>query len=368
MEHTGNILGPSFVKTQVADLASLETFIQNMIKKIPRDGATVDLQPLLFQLTLDSSTDFLFGESVNILLSPEGSEQQLFAAAFDYARTQLGRRARLGAFLWTYRDAEFVLACKRVHNFVDGFVYKALEYRKGKDSGQTDETSSGKYVFLNELAEATDDPKRLRDELLNVLLAGRDTTAGLLSSIFHVLARRQDVWEKLQAEVALLDGKQPDYETLRNMKYLRNVLNETLRLWPIVPLNSRFAVRDTVLPVGGGPDGLSPIFVGAGQIVNWSLYSMHRRKDLWGADAGEFRPERWREKTAVRIGWGYLPFNGGPRICVGQQFALTEASYTVVRLLQEFKGIENRDRQPWIEAFAVTLASRHGTKVAMVPR
>jgi cytochrome P450 len=195
-----------------------------MIGKIPRDGSTVDLQTLFFQLTFDSATEFLFGESVDILRSPEGSEQQLFAAAFDYAQVGITKRNRLGPFVFLYRDKKFDEACKRVHNFVDRFVFRALEYRKMH--GDNDEKEPERYVFLNELAKATEDPKRLRDELLNILLAGRDTTAGLLSNTFHVLARRPDIWEKLSKEVDTLEGEKPSYETLRNMKYLRNVLSE----------------------------------------------------------------------------------------------------------------------------------------------
>jgi cytochrome P450 len=65
-----------------------------------------------------------------------------------------------------------------------------------------------------------------------------------------------------------------------------------LRLYPIVPANARAAVRDTTLLVGGGPDGKSPVFVKAGQAVNYQVYTMHRRKDLYGEDALEFKPER----------------------------------------------------------------------------
>lgn len=194
-----------------------------MIKKIPRDGSTVDLQKLFFQLTFDSATEFLFGESVDILRSPEGSEQQLFATAFDYAQSRLGDRARLGPFMFLFKDKEFDVACERVHKFVDRFVYKALEYGK---LANIEKKEPERYVFLNELAKATTDPQRLRDEVLNILLAGRDTTAGLLSNTFHVLARRPDVWDKLAEEVDTLHGERPSYETLKDMKYLRNILNE----------------------------------------------------------------------------------------------------------------------------------------------
>lgn len=95
---------------------------------------------------------------------------------------------------------------------------------------------------------------------------------------------------------------------------------------------------------------------------------MHRRKDIYGADAEEFRPERWVPEEGLRPGWGYLPFNGGPRICVGQQFAITEASYTIVRLVQEFSAIEDRDGTPWQEKLNLTMCSGKGVQVAMVPR
>ncbi|KAJ5652728.1 Cytochrome P450 E-class group I [Penicillium longicatenatum] len=76
----------------------------------------------------------------------------------------------------------------------------------------------------------------------------------------------------------------------------------------------------------------------------YNVFAMHRRIDLWGKDARSFRPERWEENA--KHGWEYLPFNGGPRICLGQQYALTEASYTVVRLLQYFDTLENADPRP----------------------
>lgn len=96
-----------------------------------------------------------------------------------------------------------------------------------------------------------------------------------------------------------------------------------LRLYPSVPVNTRSALRATTLPVGGGADGLSPILVRKGEAVGYCVYAMHRRKDLYGADAGFFRPSRWEADSRPNlkaIGWGYLPFNGGPRICPGREW------------------------------------------------
>jgi cytochrome P450 len=92
-------------------------------------------------------------------------------------------------------------------------------------------------------------------------------------------------------------------------------MNESLRLHPVVPGNARVAVRDTILPTGGGPDGKQKIFIKKNMVVGYSAYSMHRLP-IYGADAKDFKPERWE---TLRPGWEYLPFNGGPRICVGRE-------------------------------------------------
>lgn len=124
------------------------------------------------------------------------------------------------------------------------------------------------------------------------------------------------------------------------------------------------AIRDTVLPLGGGPNGLQPVFVPKGTHASYNLYAMHRRKDIYGPDADNFRPERWLDGT-LQPRWGFLPFNGGPRICIGQRFALTEAEYVLVRMVQEFRTLESQDAGPWEESLALTLCSRNGTKVCL---
>ena len=90
--------------------------------------------------------------------------------------------------------------------------------------------------------------------------------------------------------------------------------------------------------------GTDPVLVRKGEAVGYCVYAMHRRKDIYGPDADQFRPERWENDALKDVQWGYLPFNGGPRVCLGQEFALLEAGYTVARLLQTFEVIEMTDR------------------------
>jgi cytochrome P450 len=351
--------------------------------RFPTDGSTIDLQPLFFSLTLDSATEFLFGQSVDSLNSAEDSEQVKFGKDFDYAQNCLTMRSRLGKLVFLYRNKLFDQACQNVHAFVDEIVRTELARTPPEDAEKSNDGNgdANRYVFLTELVKSTRDPVRLRDELLNVLLAGRDTTASLLSNTFHALVRRPDIFRKLKAEIDQLNGEKPDYETLRNLKYLKQILNEcekifchtikcilkirtALRLYPVVPINARYAKEDTTIPLGGGPHGTSPLFIPRGALVAYSAYSMHRLQSIYGPDADIFRPERWDPSENLRPGWGYLPFNGGPRICVGQQFALTEASYTIVRLCQEYR-IEDREGGEWIPKVALTTACGNGVKVVM---
>lgn len=201
---------------------------------------------------------------------------------------------------------------------MDYYVHKALaETAPGREK---DSEEGGRYVFLNELAKETRDPIELRSQVLNVLLAGRDTTAGTMSWIMTNLARNSRVFAKLRAiiieEFGTFNSPKPiTFETMKACSYLQYIINETLRLYPNVCMNSRRATKDTTLPRGGGPDGEAPVYVRKGKEVNYYAISMHRRKDIWGEDAEEFVPERWENK---KRSWEFLPFNGGPRVCLGQ--------------------------------------------------
>jgi len=362
-----NLLRPNFVRNQVADMGTFEKHVTNLIAAIPRDGSTVDLAELFFRLTVDSATEFLFGESTHSLLRSDDAE---FAGAFNRSQAHVAQRTRYGFWArFVPSNNEFEKDRKFVHDFVDYYVARGLKAKQQADG----KSVTDRYVFVDGLLEHTSDPVRIRSELLNILVAGRDTTASLLSNVWWALSHYPHVWKRLQDELAALDGQEPTFEQLKDFKYLKATMNEALRLWPVVPLNSREATEDTILPLGGGPDGTAPLFVRKGRVVNYSVYAMQRRTDLFGSDADEFRPERWLDEPdsdvkGIRPGWEFLPFNGGPRICLGQQFALTEASYTTVRLCQAFSGIESRLPGEWRESLTLTCVSGDGAKVALTPR
>ncbi|KAF7924111.1 uncharacterized protein EAE97_010723 [Botrytis byssoidea] len=362
-EHSRAMLRPNFVRSQVADLDVFERHIQKLIKRIPENGNTVDLSKLFFMLTIDSATEFLFGESTETLDETKfDSPGHRYSEAYDYLGEQTGKQVRLGKLATLFPNKRHQDSIKYVHSYVRTYVDKALALQVSAPPQKSESTDQDRYIFLEQLAKSGYSASKIQAELLNILLAGRDTTASLLTILFMILSREQNVLEKLRKEVMGLEGRAPTFEEMKDMKYLKWCINETMRLYPIVPTSSRVAIRDTVLPRGGGPDERSPTMVKKGTLVQYSSYGLHRRKDIYGEDADEFKPERWEK---FRPGWEYIAFSGGPRICIGQQFALTEASYTTIRILQTFSRMEARDQNPFTEWLTLTMSNKWGCKVGL---
>ena len=369
-QHARNLLRPQFARELVSDLDLEEEHIKNLMRVLPinKDGWTdvTDIQPLFFRLTIDSAAEFLFGESVDAQLAnlPDYTSSRPsnvvndkdFALSFDQSQAAIALALRMGELWWLAFDKEFRRHRDTCWQFIDHYVQKALSREKAPEKQPSN--GNQKYVFLDALAESTQDPIELRSHLISIMVAGRDTTASTLSFVYTFFIEHPEVYQKLRAVVLEEFGtysspRNITFATLKSCNYLQWVLNETLRLHPIVPFNSRVALKDTTLPTGGGPNGDKPIYVRKDTQVDYSVYVMQRRKDLWGEDAEEFRPDRWDGRKS---GWEYLPFNGGPRICIGQQvcdsppfstrhdtdsaqFALTEASYVLVRLAQRFEEV-----------------------------
>ncbi len=240
----------------------------------------------------------------------------------------------------------FYESLKVVNEFVATFIDKALALSPEELEKKTNHDEG--YTFLHAIAAYTRDRNVLRDQLVSILLAGRDTTACTLTWAIYHLSMDPKITAKLRQEIVETVGldRQPTYQDLKSMKYLQHVLNETLRLYPVVPYNVRFSLTDTTLPVGGGKDGRQPIGILKGTPIGYSTLVMQRRADLYPPPesgfpaADKFVPERW--DGWVPNSWTYVPFNGGPRICIGQQFALMEMGYTLTRIFQEFEHVENR--------------------------
>lgn len=357
------MLKPSFSRDEIGNVDILERHAANLIKaiRIKQHQDSIDLHDLFFRLTTDFATEYLLGEATNSL---EKGVEVGFNESFEGTMQHIGQVSRIGRLGFLFGRSKFQQQKFYLHAFVDRYVLQALKRRRRGEKHT-------RHTFLEELIQQTNDVVTIRSELLNILLAGRDTTASLLTNTWHVLSHRSDIVARLREEIASklpTDRTLPSFEDLKRLPYLSAVFKEVLRLYPVVPLNSRQATVQTTLPKGGGPDGAEPVYIAKGQIVIYSTYAMHRDTEAFGQDADACRPERWLDDDdgrGLRPGWAYIPFNAGPRICLGQQLALTEASYVTVRLLQEFTSLEARDDKAWTENLGLTCVNKYGAKVAL---
>ncbi|KAG1750552.1 cytochrome P450 [Suillus paluster] len=324
-----------------------------------RMGLAIDFQDLISKFTLDSASEFLFGHCIDSLSATlpypynatdstnaiQGDNTATaFSDAFSQAQQGINRRVSIGQ-TWPLTEIladSTVQHMKVVNAFLDPILKGALE--KHSTTAELDQTEfSDDQTLVDHLINLTSDFKIIKDETLNILLAGRDTTASTLTSAIYLLAMHPEFLTQLREEIISKVGltRRPTYDDIKEMKYLRAVLNETLRLFPAVPFDMRESIHDTTW-ISPEP-GKKPLFVPGGTTVSYSVFLMHRRTDLWGPDALEFDPDRWlddRVKTyLIPNPYIFLPFNAGPRICLGQQFAYNEMSFMLIRLLQNFSAI-----------------------------
>ena len=228
---------------------------------------------------MDTATEFLFGESVHSQKDDSTDTSTLFSkkemmhfvAAFFAAEKTTAKSIIFGDLYWLTHNRKFKEQCKVVHNFVDTYVQRHL-----RDGASEKKPETGKYVVLDAILADVKDPQELRSQLLNILLAGSDTISGTLGFLLASLAQDPHIFTKLRSVIiddfgSIDRPKQITLSGLKNCSYLQWCLNEVLRVYPSVPVNSREAVRDTTLPVGGGYDGRSPVFIPKGYLVAWEV-------------------------------------------------------------------------------------------------
>ncbi|KAK2018652.1 cytochrome P450 [Colletotrichum eremochloae] len=335
-------LRPLFTRQRVSDLASLERHIQAMLPMLS-GGRTVNVKDILSRLALDVSADFSLGRDVGSLTSHD--DDGVFEA-FERIRHAQSLIERLAALNFVVPRRQFRKDLATLDGFMKPSIDEALAMSPEK-LNDMDEKDHG-YKLIHACVATSRDARYLRDEMVSIRIAGRDTTATTMAWMFYELARNPAVLADLRREVEATVGvgpgaREPTFQDLKNMRFCTCVINETPRLYPNAPFNIRTALKDTSLPRGAGPDGNGRVGVPAGTQVIYSTHILQLREDLNTFDhapAHEFSPRRWLDWAPNP--WTYIPFNGGPRICIGQQMALTEMAYVLVRVFQRYRGVQLR--------------------------
>ena len=230
-KHSRELLRKQFVRTQYQKPENFREHVDNLLAHLPVTKGVVDLQPLFFKFTLDTTTALLLGQAVRSLKAElnDDSEIKAFAENFNIVQGGLAKRFRLAPLHSLYNPPSFKRACSAVHRIVDSYIQERAPRKTKNVKAKLSET------FPDQIAEESRSHEMLRHQLLNILLAGRDTTACCLSWTMRLLVRHTAVMERLRREIAsvLGESEHPSREQIKKMPYLALVIKECMTSRPV---------------------------------------------------------------------------------------------------------------------------------------
>jgi cytochrome P450 len=344
---------PAFHRDRIARYAGMMVeYANRMQHERWREGETLDIAKEMMHLTLAIVGKTLFdteteaeAEQVRQALSESMKRFNRFMLPFAEFLDRLplpGNRR--------YREARDVL---------DSIIYRIINERRrsGQDTGdllsmllraQDDEGDGGRMTDI-----------QLRDEVITIFLAGHETTANTLTWTWHLLSEHPEIESRLHHELDIeLADRLPTVEDLPHLRYTEMVITEALRLYPPAWIMGRRALRDYQL---------GPYVVPAGSIVIMSPYVIHH-DDRYFPDPFRFDPDRWTpEARASRPQFWFFPFGGGPRRCIGEGFAWTEAIMVIATLAQRW-NLRRLPGDPIALQPLITLRPRHGIRMVLTGR
>ena len=347
---------PVFVRSRLNEFGQImQAQIQQMLSRWDQYSAQqseFDLDEEMARLGLDIIVRTLFGEEVS--LSEAERINQIFRRILHLTNARTNRMFDVPERRPQGGDVEF-------HGLVeelDEIIYVIIARRtKSNDQGRD---------FLSLLLSARDDEdgqqmeeRQVRDEVVTFFLAGHETTSSALSWTFYLLARHPE-WEgAVQREVDRVIGSNrlPAVDDLQELRCSHRVIEESMRLYPPAWLIMRHTV---------GEDEIFGYRMPAGTDVIISPYVVHRHKQFW-KDPERFDPNRFQSTSASPDPFLYLPFGGGPRVCVGRNFALMEAQLVLCSVVQRFslKLVAERSVRPKARFI---LQPETGIQVRLLPR
>jgi len=202
--------------------------------------------------------------------------------------------------------------------------------------------------------------KWIRDIIINFMLAGRDTTATLLTWTTYLLASHPDIMKRVIEEISTLKGQPPTYDDISRFQYLEFVLKESMRLYSPVPGVARWAEKADILPGGN-------IAIPAGTRVRYHSFFLHRDPKYWD-DPLVFKPERWQNQASlIKHSYQYIPFHAGPTACLGRKMAILEAKCMMILLLQNFE-LEVIPQHSYTYFTGITTSCEGGCPILLKPR
>lgn len=349
------LMQPAFHRRRIAGFG--ETMVQETQKLLAEwetpafSGEPLDVSAEMMRVTLNIVSRVMFGAEV------QGDAARL-EPLVTMAQREVRRRLYVLVDVPEWIPLPGNRRSKSARQTIDAVVTRIIAARRQSDSTQEDD-------LLSMLLEARDpdtgepmDDDQLRDEVRTIFLAGHETTANALTWTWYLLARNPDAAGKLREELArVLDGRAPTVADVPQLTYSKMVVEESMRLLPPVWSLSREAIAD---------DEIGGYRIPAGGTVILSQYITHRRPDFW-EDPEAFIPERFApEHAKERHRFAYFPFGGGPRLCIGNNFAMLEAQLLLATIAQRYE-LELVPEHPVELEPLITLRPRHGMMMTLRP-
>jgi cytochrome P450 len=304
-----------FARTMVSDAAAmLERW-----RAVPA-GGQFDVHSEMMRLTLRIVTRTLFSTDSEADADAVG---RAMTVAIDHVNEYADAIIRIPPWVPTPKNLRF----RRARRTLDALVLRIIDERRKATEKPNDLLSMLMSAQDEETREQMTD-RQLRDEVMTLVAAGHETTANALTWAFYLLSQHPHVAERLRGEVeSVLAGRRPSIEDLPRLGYTRAVLEETMRLYPPAWIIEREATAD---------DNLGGYRVRRGSVVAMSPFTIHRNPRYWD-NPNQFDPDRFSAARATaRPKYAYLPFGGGPRLCIGNAFAMMEAQIILAMVASEW--------------------------------
>jgi cytochrome P450 len=347
-ERQRRLLAPAFAHRRVASYADTMAERAGRFASTLEPGQSVDLSESMMRLTFEIVGKTLFDAEV---VGDAEAVGEALTTAMEVAMGQLGSVIPIPPMIPSPKNMKYRRAVGRL----DDVLYRIIRARRSEGGDRGDVLSM--LLAAKDEDETSMTDKQVRDEAMTLFLAGHETTANALSWTFYLLDRHPEVRTRMEAELDAL-GRVPSYEDLKALPYTLAVFKEAMRLYPPAYVLGRRPVEDVVI---------GEHLVKKNSIVLVNVLGIHRRPDVW-SEPDRFEPERFlddREKQLPRC--AYMPFGAGPRICIGNHFALMEGHLllaTIARRVRfELTGTEPVETEPLI-----TLRPKGGITTRVVVR
>lgn len=325
-ERKRQLAQPSFHKSRISNLGQIMTdTISEMLgqwEDYSLTGQIVNVADEMMRLTLTIVVKALFSTALT------EKEVQTVADIFTPLLKETNDRITF-PFTWLHQlPTTKNKAYQGYIDQLDAIIYRIIEQRKTSGQDYNDLLQMLIDARTEDGNEALSD-QELRDEVMTIFIAGHETTANALSWLWYILSQREDILQKVEAEVAaVLDDRVPTAKDFSDLSYCTKVFKETLRLYPPVPMLPRHVAQDDIL---GGYQ------LKAGDDVFFGAYLLPRLPEFW-ENPEVFDPHHFdKEQERKRHTFAYLPFGGGPRICLGNNFAMMEAILIMAMVVQRFQ-------------------------------